>query len=188
MELRKQLGVGEEKYNTDDGLYNDQIDNIMKKFNTYLGTIASDEIPTKIVPKVKPNSQGSFIMNTDPSYKSGLHWVAVYFDARPNGTKSIEYYDSYGDPPTKETLQGLKLISEKLKSPVYLKLKINRVTNQRATSSNCGFFCIMFINDRMRGKSFKEATGYPEQREKIPNVNNGENRVEKFKEEVFGII
>ena len=40
----------------------------------------------------------AYIFNLDPSYKPGVHWVAVYIDkeGRP------EYFDSFGRPPPKE--------------------------------------------------------------------------------------
>ena len=50
-----------------------------------------------------------------------------------------------------------------MKPETILKLKENRVISQKDTSSNCGFFCMKFLIDRFRGKSFSEATGYDEQ-------------------------
>jgi predicted double-glycine peptidase len=51
--------------------------------------------------------------------------------------------------------------------PYYLKWKDNKIINQRANSSNCGWFCIQFLLDRFEGKPFKDSTGYS-------NVNKSE--------------
>lgn len=179
-----QMGIfGDGKYGEGRGLYENEINKIMNKYESYLGTIASDEMHL-IEAKVKPQSRGSFIMNTDPRSKGGKHWVAVFFDARPNGSKSIEYYDSFAEPPTEQTLKGLKHIVDKLKPDTYLKLKVNKVKRQSVTTDNCGWFCMEFIINRYRGKSFSEATGYDEKI--ISKVKEGEASVERFKEQYGG--
>ena len=40
---------------------------------------------------------GAYVVNTDPHYKSGQHWVAMYL----NGGRG-EYYESLGLPPMYE--------------------------------------------------------------------------------------
>ena len=40
----------------------------------------------------------SFVINLDPSYKPGSHWVAVYFDRNGVG----EYFDSFARYPPHE--------------------------------------------------------------------------------------
>jgi hypothetical protein len=56
---------------------------------TFCGVFACNHLPriVKVVP-------ASFIVNTDPSYKSGAHWLAVYFDEN----RTVEFFDSYGQP------------------------------------------------------------------------------------------
>ena len=59
---------------------------------SFRGVYANDEM--KWMKSVSYPS--SFVINLDPSYKPGSHWVAVYFDKNGVG----EYFDSLaGDPP-----------------------------------------------------------------------------------------
>jgi len=51
-----------------------------------------------------------FIINTEPNSEPGQHWQAVYIDARPEGDQSVEFYDSYGDPPTEAQKNSIKKI------------------------------------------------------------------------------
>ena len=52
--------------------------------------------------KIKYIEQKSFpsayVFNLDPSYKPGVHWVAVYIDRRG----LVEYFGSFGHPPPRE--------------------------------------------------------------------------------------
>ena len=152
------------------GLSNVEIDKMMKKYPEYLGTISHDQIHTL---PIKPLSRGCFIINTDPSTKSGRHWQAVYFDARLGGEKEIDFYDSYGDAPDGTILRGLKWLAEKLNNNGYLKFKVNRVVKQGDTN-NCGFFCMQFLIDRLNGKHFTNASGFDDHLK-------GEKDIEKFK-------
>jgi hypothetical protein len=42
-----------------------------------------------------PETPRLLVCNTDPSYKPGQHWVALYVDSRRRG----EYFDSFGRKP-----------------------------------------------------------------------------------------
>jgi hypothetical protein len=173
-----QEGSGE----VEKGLYDNQINTAMRHYKGYKGTVASDEITTKILPKVKPKSKGAFIMNLDPSNKPGSHWVGIFYDATPGGSKTIEYDDSFGRSPSHEVTMELKQLSEQLGSDDYLKFKVNRVTDQRANSQSCGYLAMLFVRDRLGGKSFKQATGYD-------SVTDAEKRAMKLKHQLgFGLI
>lgn len=175
-----QQGTGkEEKF----GIDNHTIDEFLSKYGSeYLGCIAHDEIPSKIYPKVRPRSRGFFVINTDPSWKGGEHWQCIFYDARPSGSGSIEFYDSFADPIDKKLQEDLKGIAERLDAKTYLKLKENRVKQQHDDSDNCGYFCMNFITSRMRGKPFTEASGFDES-------VKGENDIHKFKKQNgFGFL
>ena len=58
------------------------------------GVYALDEI-VHIKQKSFPSA---YVFNLDPSYKPGVHWVAVYIDRR----ELLEYFDSFGRPPPRE--------------------------------------------------------------------------------------
>lgn len=166
------------------GLYDTELDVMMKKIPSYLGTIASDEIRSQIIPKVRKQSRGSFIMNLDPSDKSGSHWISVVFDARPNGSNSIEYFDSFGRAPSKAFLRDLKLLAEKLDAQNYLQLKINRIQKQDNSTETCGYHSAKFIFDRMRNRSFQQATGFEDRI--IDASKKGEAEINKFKKQYGG--
>jgi len=67
-----------------------------------------------------------------------------------------------------------------LKPENYLKLKENKIVQQSDKSENCGYFCMRFLIDRYRGKSFTESTGFD--KIDLNRVNKNENEIEKMKE------
>ena len=154
------IGYGKKK---DDSLFDTDIRQMMKKIPDFLGVVASDEISKKVVPNVYKNSRIAFIMNLDKSYQAGSHWVAIVADARKNGSKSIEYFDPFGDDPDNHVLQQLKNLADKMDPDTYLKLKINKIKHQKENASSCGYHAMNFILNRIqRNKSFSQATGYDE--------------------------
>jgi len=164
-----------------DALTNIQIDKIMKPYkNMWLGSCACDTIERDILPKVKPKSKGCFVVNTDNDKGKGEHWCSVYFDATAKGSHSVEFFDSYGEDPDPPIDAGLKKLAHKLACNNYLKYKINSVCWQGKKdgtdkeSSNCGYFAIKFLIDRLRGKTFQESTCYDASKE-------GEKNIERFK-------
>ncbi len=163
-----------------EGLSNFQIDKLMKKYGSkYLGCISADEIP-KIIDKIKPQSTGGFIINTDPSNKPGKHWRAIYFDG--NKDMEIDHFDSFGDPPSKSEMRGIKQIADKLGANGYLKFKNNKVQLQNDRTSNCGFFAAKFLIDRFNGKHFQHASGWNDAVK--DNSTKGEAEIMKFRKQV----
>ena len=164
-----------------DALTNIQIDKIMKPYGKlWLGSCACDTIQRDILPKVKPGTKGCFIINTDKDSGPGEHWCGAYFDATPKGDHSLEFFDSYGENPDPPIDKGLQAVANKLNCKNYLKYKINSVCWQgkkdgtNKDSSNCGYFAIKFLIDRLRGKSFSDSTGFDAS-------NVGEKNIERFK-------
>lgn len=158
-------------------LSTNEIDNMMHSCcaRTYLGTYPADFLkflPTKL-PKIF-----SFVMNTDPSSKPGKHWVAVRVDTRDEN--AVEYYDSFGEEPSKRFMKQLKKLVNKLDVPIYLKLKINRIKEQNTSTNNCGWFAMSFIINRNLGQPFRECTGYDDSQ-------NGEGRIDSLKNK-FGYV
>lgn len=173
-EEEEQEGDGKRKYR-DDGLSTGQINSLMRGYPYYLGCVGCDQI---LDFDVKPRSRFGFVMNTDPSYKKGQHWVAIYIDARPNGTHSVEYYDSLADLPTRQVFEDLKKLSNSLRAHHPLILKMNKIADQSDDTSNCGYFASKFLIDRFNGKSFAEASGY---NRRYPR---GERDIEEWKREL----
>ena len=150
------------------GLSTDEIENIMKKNNDYLGTIPRDRI-SSLLPKVSKQKKACFIMNLDPASQEGSHWVGIYIDPRTKekgGTASVEYYDSFARPMPEDIKNELVPLIDKMQPETYLKLKENSVVDQRANSNTCGNFAMHFLNERLRGNSFAKATKF----ESIPQA------------------
>jgi hypothetical protein len=120
-------------------------------------------------------------MNTDPHYKPGVHWVAIYVDARPGGDNSIEYYNSLADQPTRKIFEDLKEVAHMAHPTEHLLFKLNKIADQSDTSSNCGYFASKFLIDRFNGRSFAEASGYNH------HYPVGERNIEKWKRQL-GIV
>lgn len=147
-EEEEQSGAGR-KYLT--ALYNDQIDDYFADEPRFTGTIASDEILTKIPKKIP---QG-FIMNTDPSNMPGEHWVACYISP-----DSIEYYDPEAQQPSSRFTKDIHKLITKWELPVMLKYKINRVKDQRTGTNYCGYHCMRFLDDRFHGIPYELTTRF----------------------------
>ena len=173
-------GEGKKKMLSGKGISNFDIDDMLKPFPEYLGCVSSDELLTRILPNIQPQSRGFWINNLSPSTSGGSHWVGFFVDARPEGSNSIEYSDSFGDPVPDSMRQDLQEIADKLDAQKYLKLKENTlVQRQDDDTPNCGFFAVKFVLDRMRGKSFAEATGFDSNL--IDESVDGEKEISKFK-------
>lgn len=174
--IQEGSGVINDEY----GLNTDQINALMSKYgNEYIGTIASDEMPS-ILSKVEPKSRGGFVINTQKHTQPGAHWQAVFYDARLNGSNSIEFYDSFGRDPTKAFMKEIKELANKLNAETYLKFKINKIIQQSNTSSNCGYFATKFLIDRFRGKPFRECTGFDEHVKDEKNINKWKAKQFKY--------
>lgn len=96
----------------------------------FLGVYAIDQLP-----KLKTNGACCFIINTDPSYLPGKHWLAVFVKNREG-----ECFDSYGRLP-----------------PRPLQFWLNKNCNrwcynkrwlQGPLSTLCGAYCIFYLAKR----------------------------------------
>lgn len=82
-----------------------------------------------------------FIINTEPSYKKGVHWVAFSIN-------SGEFFDSFGHSPLFYGTYFEKVFGK-------LNIKYNSQPLQCQTSSTCGLFCIYFILLKFKKYSLK---------------------------------
>lgn len=153
------------------GLFNDQIDDMLRKYPHYVGCCSRDEIH-----KINLNDGvGGFIYNTVPSDKptdKEGHWRAIYINV--DDDKSIDHYDSFGEPAEQDIQEQVKQLLESYNLPYYLKWKDNKIINQRSNSSNCGWFCINFLQDRFEGIPFIDSTGFS-------TVMKSENKIKGLK-------
>ena len=142
------------------GMYGSEIEDILKGFKQFIGVVPMDHVG-KLDPKGK--KQFCFVVNTDTSKGKGKHWVACYVDT--NKEKTIEYYDSMADDCPKMFQSGIKKLIDKLKIPIYLKFKHNKIRNQKYGTDTCGIMCIMYLLKRMSGGNWKFSSGYTDLKE-----------------------
>ena len=107
----------------------------------FRGVFASNELKEQIVDKYP----SAYIANTEPSHKSGEHWVAFYFDH----SGKAEFYCSYGESPRSYDFD--KWIQKNSTSWIYHKDRL-----QGDLSSVCGQYCLFFLLHRLRDISIKD--------------------------------
>ena len=181
-------GFGEEG---DNGLYNDQIQNIMKKrIKNFVPVVASDQVNSLLNHVGKGDKFFTAVINTDPSHKSGRHWTGIVMDNRDD-YPSAEFFDSLAenDEPPEALLNVMKLIARKMNPEKYFKYKFNRLQRQNSKSTNCGMHVMKFIEDRYNGDSFEEASGWKSymdrQRGKgIEDSKDGESELKPYEKKI----
>ena len=107
----------------------------------FRGVFASDELKKQMV----ASYPSAYIVNTDPSYNPGEHWVAVYF----NHLGRAKFFCSYGESP--KTYDFEKWIQKNSTSWIYHKTRL-----QGDLSSVCGQYCLFFLLHRLREISIKD--------------------------------
>lgn len=117
-----------------------EIDSVLKRYDIYLGTFASDSF--RLSPEMKKQA---CIINTDMSSAPGSHWVAIINDQR-----SCHFFDSFGLPiyvtPILSTLKENKI----------KKYSYNSYQIQPYTSDNCGYYCIAFVLSYLAGYNYND--------------------------------
>lgn len=101
----------------------------------FVGVFAADTLPHPL-----PRKPALLIANTDPRYRPGQHWVAIYVDAKGRG----EYFDSYGLPPF---VTWHRLFMRK----ACKSWKYNHVDLQALNSTVCGQYCVVYLLFKAHG-------------------------------------
>ena len=171
IEKREQLGTGESGL----GLSNIDITNAMKKQPGFIGVFSIDQLGN-IPVKSGEYSSFSFILNSEKFPETG-HWIAIRIDP-----ETLEYYDCFGEQPSKEFIDWAKKYFNK----GLVQIKINSVKRQRINSDRCGYHAMLFLKNRNKGTSFMKATGYKIQQDS----KTGESQAIKSEKHVkdFGYI
>lgn len=155
-----QGGAGKEK--DDYGLYNDQIEKIMKKrIKNYVPVVARDKVED-LLKHVSPKDKFfSAVINTDPSGSSGRHWRCIVIDNRDD-FPSAEYFDPLAEDfkPEDTLLVVMRKIVKKMNPEKYFKYKFSLIRRQDISKSNCGYHCMKFIEDRYNAIPYSEASGW----------------------------
>jgi hypothetical protein len=107
------------------------------------GVIAADELSYMKTP-------GAYIINTDPSYRSGQHWIAVYI---PEGGVNAEVFDPLGEHPFNYPFMREYWNRRK-------NFTFNTKRWQPSGTSTCGQICLFFLYHRCRGWTLNDITGF----------------------------
>lgn len=164
-QARGLMGLGEEG---DDALYNDEIAKIIeKRVGRVVPVIPSDKV--KYLKDYVKRGQKNFaaVINTNPSNSDGSgtdgfrpgHWTGIFVDNRDD-FPSIEFFDPLVSTPKKELLVELKKIAKKMNPERMFLYKENRLQRQAKEASTCGWHTAQFIDDRIQGIPFSDASGY----------------------------
>ena len=107
---------------------NIQIDYVLRKYikDDFCGVFAYDKFLSE---KIEDGDECFYIVNTDPSWKKGVHWLLFY--TRRN---TLCFFDSLG--------YYLKSYSELAKKFERYEIKENKFRTQSINSQACGMFCI----------------------------------------------
>ena len=133
-----------------------------KKF--FKGVYSSNTLPKLL----KSEKKMFVVVNLDPSYKNGSHWIAMM--KTPKNKHNV-YFDSYGKkPPFKHFKTFLKN-----------KYNWNKQQLQHDLSTACGQWCIFFIWEKCNGKEMKDIISKFSKKDLLSN----DHIVNRFVEENF---
>lgn len=138
---------------------------ISKDNENFLGVFPADKIPSEA--ELANHSGFSIILNTQPSGRPGIHWVAIF---RKNKTEPLEYFDSFGRRP--HIKHFLKFFNGK-------KFVYNNIPVQSIFTDVCGQYCIFFILARHFDISYFEIVKL--------FFEKGDNFVRKFINDYFSL-
>jgi hypothetical protein len=178
--IAQSIGQGESKGDmegsgdSNDGLYNDEIQKILKaNIKDFVPVIAKDEVQNMMA-YIKPGMKRfGFIINTSDSSSDGSgndgepvgHWRAVYIN-NEDDFPSVEIFDPLVNEPENTLIEGLRKISKKMNPEKMFKVKINYLQRQNKNTGTCGHHSIKFLEDRYNGIGFSLASGYDDYIEK----------------------
>ena len=112
---------------------------LLKTYKCFKGVYPLDLLPYNLTPPI------NIIINTDPSYLPGEHWVCVCINKDGYG----KYFDSFGLPPLK------KEIFNYLQKMCVNGWSYNKIALQNISSETCGHYCVLYIIFRCQGLTNK---------------------------------
>jgi len=124
---------------------------------------------------LRTKTKSLLIVNSDVHQLRGRHWMAIFIpkDSPP------EFFDSLGKCPSSYSHFLIDfLIEENAHGFVY-----NYKRLQAPFSSSCGLYCIYFLVQRVKGKSFESILG-----EFSENLQQNNVFIQHFFEDSNGII
>jgi len=181
-------GDEEKDPNKRDFLYDTELNEMMKNYSCFAGTIMRDELK-EVLQKALDEGWDRFclVINTEPSSKDGEHWTALYIDLYI--TKEIAFFDPFGEEPAKSIQDDLKWYVDQLKLPHLLKYKVNSNVLQHDRSQRCGYHCVKFLENMINGKGFANSTGFKDKMTKSEYEEETKKKMPEYKERLgFGYI
>jgi len=116
------------------------INRTLKRVKGFRGVFPKSDLPVYLLPK-----PCSIVVNLDERWKTGSHWVAIYFPKRGPSF----YFDSFGRPPPEEILAIIERNSKE-------GWTFNTIKIQGDLSTLCGYYCISFIQSLPDYRKFIE--------------------------------
>jgi hypothetical protein len=166
------------------GLYNDQIEQIMKKrINNFVPVVAKDQVDSLLGYVKKGDKFFSAVVNTDPKISGGRHWRCIVMDNRDD-FPSAEYFDPLCETmkPEESLLNVMRQIAKKMNPEKYFKYKFSEIRRQSFNKSNCGYHVCKYIEDRYNGVPFSEASGYDDYEKRMKGTGAPDNSTDGEKE------
>ena len=121
-------------------MYSTEIYHALKSIASFGGIRSADQTEG-----LRPDKY--YILNTDPSYKRGKHWVAIYMGETP------EFFDSLGRRPEHYNFRDLLVNGSRRRDYGYL---YNSKRLQNRNSRVCGEYCIFYVWLRSCGYSIDD--------------------------------
>lgn len=106
-----------------------EIEETLRHIPEFLGAFPSNELPSI---KTYPSA---LVINIDPSWKAGSHWVACYLASKNHG----QFYDPLGEKPIPSIKKFLQRNCNKIQHLAF------PVQSRLVTSIACGDHCVVFI-------------------------------------------
>ena len=94
----------------------------------FKGVFAKDEINNTIT-----EFPGAYIVNSEPRWLPGRHWLAIYNDSQGVST----YFDVFGIPPQEE-----EIIEFLNRSDTW---QYSNIIHSSISANSCGHYCISFL-------------------------------------------
>ena len=135
---------------------------LLKTFKCFKGVFPCDQLP------YDENLPLNIIINTDPSYLPGQHWVCVSINKNGFG----QYFDSFGIEPFKEEI--LDFLDQKCTKG----WRHNQVQLQNTKSITCGHYCVLYIIFMCQGLTNEEFI----QKFSVITLDNDRRMLEMFKD------
>ena len=110
------------------------------KVKSFRGVISRDQIA--LIDNPKNCDSGYYIVNLNDSTQPGSHWVVIH--VKKYGP--LEYFDSFGLNAPMELVE--------LSSRLGLNYLYNSTQYQDLNSVLCGYWCLYFVNESRKGRSY----------------------------------